>query len=107
MYSDCSSTVTWCYWTVFGSGPDFVNEENWTGGYTGSMADNAQYIDCSAMQPGDVVFYGSGAPWDHVEMYMGNGENISHGADPASYEPSDSDQGFPGYKCAKFAQVDA
>jgi len=104
-YSDCSSTITWCYWTIFGGGPDFVNNDNWQGGYTGTMATSSQLISCSDMQPGDIILYGSGYPWDHVEMYMGNGQTISHGADPASYESSTSDQGFDTFQCRTYPQV--
>jgi len=103
-YSDCSSAVTWCYWTIFGNGPDIINGENWSAGYTGTMATHGQEIDCSQMQPGDVVLYGSGYPWDHAEMYMGNGENVSHGADPVSYESSTSNQGFDTFQCRSYIQ---
>jgi len=105
-YSDCSSTVTWCYWTIFGNGPDFVNNENWQAGYTGTMSDNSQVIDCSDMQPGDIILYGTTSSWAHVEMYMGNGKTISHGTDPASYESSTSNQGFQTFSCRTYPQVD-
>jgi len=101
-YSDCSSAVTWCYWTVFGNGPDIINGENWQAGYTGTMATHGKAIDCSQLQPGDVILYGSGAPWDHAEMYMGNGQTVSHGADPVSYESSSSNQGFATHQCRSY-----
>jgi len=104
-YSDCSSTITWCYWTIFGNGPDFVNNDNWGGGYTGTMASNSVQIDCSQLQPGDIILYGSGYPWDHVEMYMGNGITISHGGDPASFESATSNQGFDTFQCRTYPQV--
>jgi len=101
-YSDCSSAVSWCYWTVFGNGPDIINGDNWQGGYTGTMASHGTAIPCSSMQPGDVALYGSGSPWDHAEMYMGNGQMVSHGADPVSYEPSSSLQGFAQMQCRRY-----
>jgi LysM repeat protein len=101
-YSDCSSAVSWCYWTVFGNGPDIINNANWGGGYTGTMASNGWAIDCSDLQPGDVILYGSGSPWDHVEMYMGNGKTVSHGADPVSYESASSLQGFASNQCRRY-----
>ena len=35
--ADCSSFVTWIYWTAFGLGPDHLNGQGWAAGYTGSM----------------------------------------------------------------------
>jgi len=101
-YSDCSSAVSWCYWTVFGNGPDILNNENWSAGYTGTMAQNGWEIDCSDLLPGDVILYGSGAPWDHTEMYMGNGQTVSHGADPVSYQNAWSLQGFDSNQCRRY-----
>jgi len=101
-YSDCSSAVSWCYWTVFGNGPDILNGESWSGGYTGTMATHGKAIPCNQMQPGDVALYGSGAPWDHAEMYMGGGKMVSHGADPVSYQSSTSLQGFASMQCRRY-----
>jgi len=101
-YSDCSSAVSWCYWTVFGGGADILNGDSWQGGYTGTMASHGRAIPCSQMQPGDVALYGSGAPWDHAEMYMGGGRMVSHGADPVSYQSSSSTQGFATMQCRTY-----
>jgi LysM repeat protein len=101
-YSDCSSAVSWCYWTVFGNGPDIINNANWAGGYTGTMGSNGWAIDCGDLQPGDVILYGDGAPWDHAEMYMGNGQTVSHGSDPVSYQNAWSLQGFNSNQCRRY-----
>jgi len=101
-YSDCSSAVSWCYWTVFGNGPDILNGDSWQGGYTGTMGSHGTAIPCSQMQPGDVALYGSGAPWDHAEMYMGGGQMVSHGADPVSMQSSSSLQGFAQMQCRRY-----
>jgi len=81
-YSDCSSAVTWCYWNVFGSGPDFLNGQNWAAGYTGSMSGRGKSVACSAMQIGDLAFYGR-PTISHVAISVGNGKVVSHGSDPA------------------------
>lgn len=91
--ADCSSTVNWAYKKVFGKdiggntvaqiqNNDFVPvdqsgiQENATG--TGS----APNID--KLQPGDLLFYkgkDKSRPYGvgHVEMYMGDNQNIGHG----------------------------
>jgi len=84
-YSDCSADATWCYWTQFGSGPDFLNDQNWQAGYTGSLTAHGTKIACNTntLQPADLVFYGS--PVNHVAIYVGNGKVVSHGSDPVGY----------------------
>lgn len=84
-YSDCSSTVTWIYWTLFGNGPDFMNQESWTGGYTGSLKANGVEVstDQSSLQVGDLCFYYH--PMHHVAIYVGNGMVVTHGMDPVGY----------------------
>jgi len=84
-YSDCSAAATWCYWTVFGSGPDFVNGQNWRAGYTGTLSSRGRSTGCSSMQIGDLAFYGS--PISHVAISVGNGKVVSHGSDPVGLYP--------------------
>jgi hypothetical protein len=84
-YSDCSAAVTWCYWTVFGGGPDFLNGQNWAAGYTGSMSGRGRSVGCSSMQTGDLAFYGH--PISHVAISIGGGKVVSHGSDPAGLYP--------------------
>jgi len=79
-YSDCSAAATWCYWTVFGSGPDFLNGQSWKAGYTGTMSGRGHSVGCSSMQIGDLSFYGH--PISHVAISIGNGKVVSHGSDP-------------------------
>jgi len=82
--SDCSSSTTWAYWTVYGNGADFINGERWTAGYTGTQISHGK--ETTSPQPGDLVFYGaSRSAISHVAMYVGNGKVISHGSDPVSY----------------------
>ncbi|CAG8666724.1 4719_t:CDS:1, partial [Acaulospora morrowiae] len=78
-HADCSSFVTWLYWSAFGSGPDYLNDANWTGGYTGRMADHGKKISLSEAQPGDLVLYGTAKKLAHVAMYVGNNEVVSFG----------------------------
>lgn len=79
-YSDCSSFVTWCYWQVYGNGPDFLNGQRWQAGYTGTLTNHGHWINLASLKPGDLVFYGS--PVNHVAMYAGGGRVVSHGHDP-------------------------
>jgi len=82
--SDCSSSTTWAYWTVFGSGADFINNQGWNAGYTGTQIDHGK--ETSSPKPGDLVFYGkSRSSISHVAMYVGGDKVISHGSDPVQY----------------------
>jgi len=86
--SDCSSAVTWMYWTVFGNGPDIVNgaSANWRWGSTQTLIQNGHEVTMAQAQPGDLVFYGSSHDAiSHVTIYVGNGNVVSHGKDPASF----------------------
>lgn len=84
-YSDCSSTVTWIYWTLFGNGPDFMNGENWSAGYTGTLDQHGVNvpINTADLAIGDLCFYYH--PMHHVAIYVGGGKVVSHGMDPVGY----------------------
>jgi len=77
-YADCSSFVTWLYWSAFGLYPDYLNGQNWKAGYTGTMADNGVQISLADAQFGDVVLYGT-YPYDHTVLYVGDGQAVSYG----------------------------
>merc|ERR1712000_525906 len=89
-YSDCSSAVSWMYWTVFGPqgsypwSKDKLNGQDWKAGYTGTMTNYGKSVSKSAMKRGDLVFYGGtkSVP-GHVAMYVGHDKVVSHGSDPA------------------------
>ena len=82
-YSDCSSAATWVYWTVFGRGKDFLNNEGWKAGNTDSMIKHGRTVPLSQLRIGDLVFYGH--PVGHVAIFVGNGMVISHGGDPVCH----------------------
>jgi hypothetical protein len=84
-YSDCSSTVTWIYWTLFGNGPDFLNGENWQAGYTGTLDQHGSNVPVNTadLAVGDLCFYYH--PMHHVAIYVGGGKVVSHGMDPVGY----------------------
>jgi cell wall-associated NlpC family hydrolase len=77
--ADCSSFVTWLYWSAFGFYPDYLNDENWAAGYTGTMAKNGKAVSLSEAQPGDVVIYGPG-PYNHAAIYVGESKVVSFGS---------------------------
>lgn len=67
--ADCSSLITWIYWTAFGKGPDYLNNANWGWGYTATMMHCpdlkppvmnpfAHPVAFDSLQPGDVCIRG-------------------------------------------------
>ncbi|KAI8915018.1 hypothetical protein DFJ77DRAFT_440643 [Powellomyces hirtus] len=56
-HMDCSSFVTWIYWSAFGKGADLLNGESWKGGYTGTLKDHGTAVSQSNAKIGDLVFY--------------------------------------------------
>jgi cell wall-associated NlpC family hydrolase len=84
VWSDCSSAVSWIYWTVFGGGSDFLNGQAWKAGYTGTQTQHGKSISLSNAQHGDLVFYGgtTSVP-SHVAMWVGDGYVVSHGSEQA------------------------
>jgi hypothetical protein len=86
--SDCSSAVSWIYWTVFGAGPDFMNGDEWGGGYTGTLVSRGTKVPCTveSLRQGDLVFYGKpGKRISHVNMYIGDGMCVDHGEAPVQH----------------------
>ena len=90
-YSDCSSFVTWVYWTLFGAGTDFLNGERWAAGYTGTLKAHGRAVvpgaNATNLLPGDLCFYYH--PMHHVAMYVGNAKVVTHGFDPVGHFPWD------------------
>jgi cell wall-associated NlpC family hydrolase len=85
--TDCSAFVTWLYWSAFGNGKDFLNNQGWKAGYTGSMGSNGTPVSLAQARPGDVVLYGS-HPYHHATLYVGNNQVVSFGANgPAKLLP--------------------
>lgn len=91
-YADCSSFVTWVFWTAYGLGVDKINGQSWKAGYTGTMATRGVQVSKSTIvkgkaqpashanaQPGDIVLYGTGTH-SHVAIYIGNGQVASFGS---------------------------
>jgi len=84
--ADCSSFVTWLFWSAFGNGNDFVNGQNWKAGYTGTMGDHGKQVSLANARPGDIVLYGS--PYGHATLYVGNNQVVSFGKNgPAQLLP--------------------
>ncbi|CAG8518607.1 6987_t:CDS:1 [Paraglomus brasilianum] len=78
-YADCSSFITWLYWSLFGYYPDYLNRADWAGGYTGRLADNGMPVSLNDAQPGDVVLYGN-RRYSHAAIYVGGNRVISYGS---------------------------
>ena len=75
-FEDCSSFATWCYWAAGGPDPNGLNYNGQ--GYTGTQI--AHGVECPNPRPGDLVFYGpSHSSINHVAVYVGNGNVVSHG----------------------------
>ena len=91
VYSDCSSFVTWIYWTLFGNGVDFLNGEQWGAGYTGTLKVHGKAVDPAVnatkyptgLAVGDLCFYYH--PMHHVAIYVGDGKVVTHGMDPVGH----------------------
>lgn len=85
-FTDCSALVRFAYQQIMG--PNF-EVGTWTGDQQryGSLVfgTNQESYDAavSSLQPGDLIFFdwdGYGVQsFDHVEMYIGNGQTIGHG----------------------------
>lgn len=86
IWEDCSSLVTACYW-IGTDGKLDPNDYGFDGrtGWTGTLSRNGRSVTLAGARPSDLVFYGSGPPWNHVAMYVGAGRVISHGSEPGPY----------------------
>jgi cell wall-associated NlpC family hydrolase len=84
-WGDCSSFVTWCYWDALGgpaAGRDILNNESWSGGYTGTLIGCGRKVAESQMRPGDLLFYGTSvSDTSHVTMFVSPGKVASHGGE--------------------------
>jgi cell wall-associated NlpC family hydrolase len=87
-YCDCSAFATWCIWdaTLRYKPRDFVNNQGWRAGYTGTQQSNGRRVTGRKL-PGDLVFYGNqgGGIAQHVAIYVGKGLVISHGSEGGPY----------------------
>lgn len=107
---DCSGFAIACYKAA---GLDDPSHNNYNGsGYTGDMFPHCTQVSKAAAQPGDLCFFGTpgsysrqdksvvAASTTHVNVYVGNGQSISMGAegDP-SIGPAEQmgPSGFLGY----------
>jgi peptidoglycan hydrolase-like protein with peptidoglycan-binding domain len=77
--ADCSEFATVVYKRAGAPDP---NRFLYNGaGYTGTLAQHGIFVARSQARPGDLVFYGSGFPWHHVAIYVGQGRVVSLGSD--------------------------
>jgi len=76
-YTDCSGFATWCYKCAGAPDPNGFGYNGY--GYTGTMLLHGTKVSLSALQKGDLIFYGS--PVSHVTIYAGSGRAISHGSE--------------------------
>jgi hypothetical protein len=88
-HADCSAFVTWCLWQALGDGPDVVNGERWTAGFTGTMVEHGKVIDDNRHAVrGDAVLYGSPTPF-HTAIIIGRRDGkllaASHGEETGPY----------------------
>jgi cell wall-associated NlpC family hydrolase len=114
-WGDCSSYATWIYWTVFGppclcSGADFINNDDWKAGYTGTMLETGEEIDCRSLLPADLIIYGTAYPGLHVAIYVGlnsdgQGVTIGHGG-PGLQSVIWDEMGMPVLGCRSYLPDD-
>ena len=76
-YTDCSGFATWCYKCAGAPDPNGFGYNGY--GYTGTMLLHGTKVSLSALQKGDLIFYGS--PVSHVTIYVGSGRCVSHGSE--------------------------
>lgn len=84
---DCSSFVVLCYTQGAGLSNEDMGGNGTYPGYTGTLANVGEFIndtgDESRMLPGDwmcLTYSGYNATYDHVVLYIGNGQCLSHGS---------------------------
>lgn len=82
-WGDCSGLATYLYWWAGLPDPNGLGYNGY--GYTGTLCKNGRSIPVTDARPGDLVFYGYGAPWVHVTVVIsGAGYNatvFSHGSE--------------------------
>lgn len=87
-FEDCSSFSTWVYWVAGGPDP---NGRGYDGqGWTGTLCQAGRAVSLAEAKPGDLVFYGRGAPWGHVAILVTVGGArrpmvVSHGSEGGPY----------------------
>ena len=87
-YTDCSGTVRYSLLQCFGINPGNMTTDQSANGkfITNNIAD----LDAEHLEPGDCIYIlwgppyesgygGPGKPYDHIEMYIGNGQLMGHG----------------------------
>jgi hypothetical protein len=86
-HADASSFVTWCLWSGLGhyEHHDTVHEQDWQGGWTGSMAERGQIIrQKKNILRGDCVIYGA-PEVEHVAIIVAKQNGalmvMSHGSE--------------------------
>lgn len=89
--SDCSTFVIQCFEKAGCQLPPELSGA----GFTGTLAD--QGIKTTKPQPGDICLYGSGPPYRHVELYVGDGKTIGHGDAKVDAGTPNGPSGFAGY----------
>ena len=83
-YGDCSSTATWLLWNGLTHRnrdfPDIVNGAQWRYGWTGTIARHGRRVpSLRQLDVGDLILYGTGYPYRHVTVALGDGKCFSHG----------------------------
>src|SRR5262249_27972434 len=78
--------ATWTYFVAGAPDPNghgYDPNAAWTLtlGTHGESLGTSRSQQLSRAQPGDLVFYGSGLPWEHVAIYVGGGQVVSHGGE--------------------------
>ena len=91
--ADCSAYVTWCLWNglhVPFKLKDHVNGLDWKAGWTGTLCEHGKRVShINDVRRGDVVLYGSGAPFHHTAIIVDRKDGkpivVSHGSEGGPY----------------------
>jgi hypothetical protein len=85
-HSDCSACATWILWQPYRHFHlrDKVNGTDWQTGYTGTLSKHGKTIR-GTLKIGDLIFYGSAWPYEHVTISLGGRLVFSHGSEAGPY----------------------
>lgn len=89
--TDCSGFATLCYKAAGAPDPNGLGYNG--AGWTGTLAAHGRRTNDP--QPGDLCFYGTAPPFNHVAVYIGGGDAIGFGSNPIKRHTAKANIGGP------------